>query len=87
MVVEMCTGSDVGKYTGYYYTFSMAAQIATPMLSGRLIENLPQIGYNILFPYAVIFSVASFITMCFVRHGDSKPNSKKAIEEQFAADN
>ena len=87
MVVEMCTGSDVGKYTGYYYTFSMAAQIATPMLSGRLIENLPQIGYNILFPYAVFFSVASFITMCFVRHGDSKPNSKKAIEEQFAADN
>ena len=87
MVVEMCTGSDVGKYTGYYYTFSMAAQIATPMLSGRLIENLPQIGYNILFPYAVIFSAASFITMCFVRHGDSKPNSKKAIEEQFAADN
>lgn len=87
MVVEMCTGSDVGKYTGYYYTFSMAAQIATPMLSGRLIENLPQIGYNILFPYAVIFSAASFITMCFVRHGDSKPDSKKAIEEQFAADN
>lgn len=86
MVVEMCTGSDVGKYTGYYYTFSMAAQIVTPLLSGYLIENL-SIGYKILFPYAVIFSAASFITMCFVRHGDSKPDSKAAIEEQFAADN
>lgn len=86
MVVEMCTGSDVGKYTGYYYTFSMAAQIVTPILSGFLIDKL-QLGYNILFPYAVVFSVASFITMSFVRHGDSKPNSKKAIEEQFAADN
>ena len=86
MVVEMCTGSDVGKYTGYYYTFSMAAQIVTPLLSGWLIKTLPM-GYEILFPYAVIFSVASFITMCFVRHGDSKPEAKSAIEEQFAADN
>ncbi len=86
MVVEMCTGSDVGKYTGYYYTFSMAAQIVTPLLSGWLIKILPM-GYKILFPYAVIFSVASFITMCFVRHGDSRPDSKTAIEEQFAADN
>ncbi len=86
MVVEMCTGSDVGKYTGYYYTFSMAAQIVTPLLSGLLIERLP-IGYKVLFPYAVFFSVASFITMCFVRHGDSRPDSKKAIAEQFAGDN
>lgn len=86
MVVEMCTGSDVGKYTGYYYTFSMAAQIVTPLLSGLLIDKLG-IGYNILFPYAVFFSVASFVTMCFVRHGDTKPESKKAIEEQFASDN
>ena len=88
MVVEMCTGSDVGKYTGYYYTFSMAAQIVTPLLSAVLIDNVfPQWNYKILFPYAVIFSVASFVTMCFVRHGDSKPETKSAIEEQFAADN
>lgn len=86
MVVEMCTGSDVGKYTGYYYTFSMAAQIVTPVLSGWLIKHLPM-GYKVLFPYAVIFSVASFITMSFVRHGDSRPDAKSAIEEQFAGDN
>ena len=84
MVVEMCTGSDVGKYTGVYYTFSMAAQIVTPVLSGLFIKWW---GYEILFPYAVAFSVASFITMSFVHHGDSKPDSKQAIEEQFAADN
>lgn len=86
MVVEMCTGSDVGKYTGYYYTFSMAAQIVTPILSGWLIKTLPM-GYEVLFPYAVFFSLASFVTMCFVRHGDSKPEAKAAIEENFAADN
>ena len=33
MVVELATGSDVGRYTGYYYTFSMAAQIVTPIFS------------------------------------------------------
>ncbi len=71
MVVEMSTGSDVGKYTGFYYTFSMAAQITTPLLSGFIIDNLG-FGYNALFPYAVFFSALSFVTMSFVRHGDVK---------------
>ena len=71
MVVEMSTGSDVGKYTGFYYTFSMAAQITTPLLSGWIIDHLG-FGYNALFPYAVLFSALSFVTMSMVRHGDSK---------------
>ena len=70
MVVEMCKSSDTGKYTGYYYTFSMSAQIITPIVSGFLLEN---VGYQTLFPYAVVFSVASLCTMLFVKHGDSKP--------------
>ena len=49
MVVEMSKGSDIGKFTGFYYTFSMAAQIVTPILSGFLLEH---VGYFILFPYA-----------------------------------
>ena len=71
MVVEMCKGSDVGKYTGLYYTFSMAAQITTPLLSGLLIDKL-SFGYAVLFPYAVLFSALSFVTMLFVKHGDSR---------------
>lgn len=71
MVVEMSTGSDVGKYTGFYYTFSMAAQITTPLLSGWIIDHLG-FGYNALFPYAVLFSALSFVTMSMVRHGDVK---------------
>ncbi len=82
MVVEMSTGSDVGKYTGFYYTFSMAAQITTPLLSGLLIDNLG-FGYSVLFPYAVVFSVLSFITMSFVKHGDSKPVAKGSLLENF----
>ncbi len=82
MVVEMSSGSDVGKYTGFYYTFSMAAQITTPLLSGALIDNLG-LGYSVLFPYAVLFSALSFVTMLFVKHGDSKPQAKGSVLENF----
>ena len=83
MVVEIGSGADIGKYTGLYYTFSMAAQIATPILSGFIIDRTNW-GYNTLFPYAVIFSAASFITMSFVRHGDCKPEIKEAIMENLS---
>ena len=83
MVVEMCSAGDVGKYTGYYYAFSMAAQIFTPIFSGVLITWL---GYNVLFPYAAIFSAAAFVTMLFVKHGDSKPEAKKSLIENFDVD-
>lgn len=82
MVVEMSTGADVGKYTGFYYTFSMAAQITTPLLSGFLIDRLG-LGYSVLFPYAVLFSALSFLTMLFVRHGDTKPAAKASLLENF----
>lgn len=82
MVVEMCKGSDVGKYTGFYYTFSMAAQITTPLLSGLLIDNLG-LGYSVLFPYAVLFSILSFITMSLVKHGDVKTEKKASLIENF----
>ncbi len=77
MVVEMSGGYDVGKYTGYYYTVSMSAQVITPMLSGFLMDT---INMRVLFPYATIFVVLSFVTMLFVRHGDSKPQPKKGLE-------
>ena len=77
MVVEMCKGSDIGKFTGYYYTFSMAAQVVTPIVAGTLMRN---IGYWTLFPYAALFVALSFVTMCFVRHGDSKLIAKKGLE-------
>ncbi len=85
MVVEMSNGADVGKYTGLYYTFSMAAQITTPLLSGFLIDNLG-LGYSVLFPYAVAFAVLAFVTMCFVKHGDVKPQRKASVLENFDVD-
>ena len=78
MVVEMCSGADIGKYTGYYYTASMAAQIVTPVLSGALMDATGRM--TILFPYAAVFAGLAFVTMFFVRHGDAKPETKKGLE-------
>ena len=77
MVVEMCRGSEVGKFTGLYYTFSMAAQIVTPIVAGWLLRN---VSYKTLFPYAAVFAFGSFVTMGMVKHGDNKVETKKGLE-------
>ena len=77
MVVEMCKGSDVGKFTGYYYTASMSAQVVTPIVAGTLMRH---ISYKTLFPYAALFVIFSFVTMLFVRHGDAKVEAKRGLE-------
>ena len=77
MVLEMCKGSEVGKFTGLYYTFSMSAQIATPIVAGWLLEN---VSYKALFPYAAVFALGAFFTMGFVRHGDNKVEGRKGLE-------
>ena len=82
MVVEISNASEVGKFTGYYYTFSMAAQIATPILSGWLLEH---VGYHTLFPYAALMVAASFVTISLTRHGDSRPQAPASKLEAFDA--
>ena len=83
MVVELAKNGDVGKYTGFYYTASMSAQIVTPILSGFLIDK---IGWHIFFPYAAIFAGCAFVTMFFVKHGDSRPETQGALESLAGAD-
>jgi len=83
MVVEMSSGADVGRYTGIYYTFSMSAQTVTPILSGFLIQFL---GYRVLFPYAVFFSLVALVTMWQVRHGDARPTAKEHVLEYLGSD-
>ena len=80
MVVEISKSGDVGKYTGYYYTFSMAAQIITPILSGLLLEH---VGYQTLMPYATVMVAISFVTISLTRHGDNKPEPPKSKLEAF----
>ena len=80
MVVEISKSGDVGKYTGYYYTFSMAAQIITPILSGLLLEH---VGYQTLMPYATVMVAISFVTISLARLGDNKPEPPKSKLEAF----
>ncbi|AFA47193.1 MFS transporter [Acetobacterium woodii] len=82
MVLEMSKGANVGRYTGYYYTASMAAQVITPIISGALLEHL---GYHTLMPYGTLFIGLAFLTMLMVKHGDSKPIAPKSKLEVFDA--
>ena len=94
MVVELAKGGEVGKYTGYYYTASMAAQIVAPILSGAIYKL---VGYMVggddiegmryvFFAFGTVFVALSFVTMFFVKHGDAKPEAQGALESLAGAD-
>ena len=84
MVVELAKGGEVGKYTGYYYTASMAAQIVAPILSGALYDLFGMRA--MFFSFGTLFVVLSFVTMFFVKHGDAKPEKQGALESLAGAD-
>ncbi|MBO7295683.1 MAG: MFS transporter, partial [Clostridia bacterium] len=84
MVVELARGGDVGKYTGYYYTASMSAQIVAPILSGALYDLIGM--RKVFFLFGCVFVVFSFITMFFVKHGDAKIIEKKSALERLGVD-
>ena len=83
MVVELAKGGEVGKYTGYYYTASMAAQIVAPILSGALYDLFTM--RIMFFSFGTLFVALSFVTMFFVRHGDSGP-AARGVLESFAGE-
>ncbi len=84
MVVVLAKAGDTGKYTGWYYTASMSAQVLTPILSGAIMDLAGNMSP--LFPYASICVALAFITMFFVKHGDSKPEVTKSALESFDID-
>lgn len=84
MVVELAKSGNVGKYTGYYYTASMSAQIVAPILSGFLYDLLGM--RYVFFAFGTLFVALSFITMLFVRHGDAKPAKAKSTLENLDVD-
>ena len=91
MVVELARGGEVGKYTGYYYTASMSAQIIAPLLAGGLYDLFDLFTNNngmriVFFPFAVLFVALSFVTMFFVKHGDAKPEKQGTLESLAGAD-
>lgn len=79
MVCEMSKGSNVGKYTGYYYVASMSAQAVAPFFAGLFMDK---IGDNVMFAFASVCILLAFIVMLFVKHGDNKP-SKEEIKSNI----
>lgn len=90
MVVELAKGGDVGKYTGYYYTASMSAQIVAPLLSGAIFDIIDLLGGNgmrsAFFAFGTLFVALSFVTMFFVKHGDARPEAQGALESLGGSD-
>ncbi|MBO5035981.1 MAG: MFS transporter [Clostridia bacterium] len=84
MAVELAKHGDVGKYTGYYYTASMSAQIVAPIISGMLYDIFGM-RYT-FFAFGAVFVALAFVTMFFVKHGDSIPTAKKSMLEHIDVD-
>lgn len=80
MVTELSRGSTVGKYTGYYYAFSMSAQAVTPALAGIFMD----MNQSAVFIYASVFIGLALVTTIFIKHGDNKPPKKKKMLEYFS---
>ena len=80
MVVELSKGSNVGKYTGYYYVATMAAQAITPFLVGLIMENIAD---NLMFIYASVCIFIALIIMIFVKHGNTKPTKSQAKQDML----
>jgi maltose/moltooligosaccharide transporter len=81
MVWEISRFGNVGKYTGFYYTCSMAAQVVTPIVSGYLLQYA---GYDTLFPYAAVFIALAIIPIALAKHGDSRPGKLPSKLEALA---
>lgn len=77
MVVEMASKNGTGKYTGYYYFFSMLAAIVSPILYGFLKDML---GEGFLFIYSSAAIIISIFFIMLVRHGEAKQASVGAFE-------
>lgn len=67
MLVENCDANSVGRYSGYYYTLSMAGQVATPILSGIVMD----VAANQLFAYIAAMGACMLVCVLLTKHGDA----------------
>lgn len=83
LVLEIGGLDKVGTFTGYYYTATFSAQIASPILYG--IIRMFSGTYMSLFWYAPIMFVLSILAILVVKHGEAIPQEViDKIEEENA---
>ncbi len=80
MVVELCSSKRIGKFTGYYYASSMAAQTVTPVLLGLILRASG--AWSVLPKYAMILTLASCLvfTLCVKNIKAKKVSNAKGLE-------
>ena len=78
MVVELCSSKKIGRFTGYYYAASMAAQTITPCLLGLLLLH-PNFGWNYLPVYALSCRAVAFVIFFFVKNVKTKKTTIRQI--------
>lgn len=84
LVLEIGGVEKVGTFTGYYYTATFSAQIATPIVYG--IVRMFTGTYGSLFYYCPICFVLSFLCILFVKHGEATGITEDIIKEARLAD-
>ena len=82
LVLEIGGIEKVGTFTGYYYTATFSAQIASPILYGfiRMFAGT----YMSLFYYSPIVFALAMLMLIFVKHGEAIPDD--IIREAEEAD-
>ena len=83
LVLEIGGIEKVGTFTGYYYTATFSAQIASPIVYGfiRMFAGT----YMSLFYYSPIMFALAIIFIMFVKHGEAVPQEIiDKIEEENA---
>lgn len=72
LVLEIGGQEKIGTFTGYYYTATFSAQIAAPIVFG--IFRMFSGTYSTLFVFSPIAFIISFLSICFVKHGEAIPD-------------
>lgn len=82
LVLEIGGVEKVGTFTGYYYTATFSAQIASPILYGfiRMFAGT----YMSLFYYSPVVFALAMLMLIFVKHGEAIPDN--LIQEAEEAD-
>ena len=83
LVLEIGGLDKVGTFTGYYYTATFSAQIASPIVYGFV--AMVSGTYMSLFYYCPIAFLMCMLCILFVKHGEAIPQEiVDKIEEENA---
>lgn len=85
MVVELCSSKKIGKFTGYYYAASMAAQTITPIALGSLLLT-EGFSFKLLPLYALILTGVALVIFIFVKNVKVKKEDIKTGLEALDVD-